>query len=164
MLPQQSIGLANATFVGQNMGAGNVPRAKRGIRTALTIGLACTAALMAPLMAFSRPLLSLFNRQPDVLAFGQMFVLWVSPFYLFACVNDILAGSLRGAGKATAAMICCLSCFVVARQIYLYVVSRLYDSALLMGLGYPLGWVLCAVCLLLCYRFLPWEGARRAEG
>ena len=157
MLPQQSISMANATFVGQNLGANDIPRARHGIRTALMIGMGCTATLMVPLMAFSRPLLSLFNRQPEVLAFGQMFVLWVSPFYLFACVNDILAGSLRGAGKATAAMICCLSSFVVARQIYLYVVSRLTTSALLVGMGYPLGWVLCCLSLVACYRLLPWE-------
>lgn len=30
LLPQQSLSAANTTFVGQNLGAGNVPRAKRG--------------------------------------------------------------------------------------------------------------------------------------
>ncbi|MBQ7455055.1 MAG: MATE family efflux transporter [Clostridia bacterium] len=163
MLPQQAISMANATFVGQNLGAGNVKRAKRGIRTALLIGMGCTAALITPLMVFSRTFLTVFNKDPEVLAFGQMFVLWISPFYLFCCVNDILASSLRGAGKATASMICCLSSFVVIRQIYLYIVSRLTDSALIVGLGYPLGWVMCCILLTLCYRFIPWEAQQPAK-
>ncbi len=163
LLPLQSISMASATFVGQNLGALNIPRAKRGIRTALLIGMGCTAVLMAPLMIFSRPLLSLFNQQPEVLRYGQLFVLWISPFYLFACVNDILGGALRGAGEATPTMICMLMSFVVIRQIYLYVMSSLTSSALLTGLGYPLGWILCSISLALCYRLIPWEKKQQAR-
>ena len=144
----------------------NIARAKRGIRTALLIGMSCTAVLMTPLLLFARPLLTLFNRDPDVLYYGVMFVLYISPFYLFACVNDIIGGALRGAGEAMAAMICMLSTFVVSRQIYLFFISRVTDSPLLVGLGYPLGWVLCCISLLLCYRLIPWEQkqAQRQSG
>ena len=164
LLPQQAISMANATFVSQNLGANNIARAKRGIRTALLIGMSCTAVLMTPLLLFARPLLTLFNRDPDVLYYGVMFVLYISPFYLFACVNDIIGGALRGAGEAMAAMICMLSTFVVSRQIYLFFIST--DSPLLVGLGYPLGWVLCCISLLLCYRLIPWEQkqAQRQSG
>lgn len=47
--------------------------------------------------------------------------------------------------------------FVVIRQIYLYIVSHVTHNAVLVGLGYPLGWVCCAISLVLCYRLLPWE-------
>ena len=162
LLPQQSISLASATFVGQNLGAGNIGRAKQGIRSAIMMGMACTACLMAPLMLFARPLLSLFNQKPEVLYYGRLFVLWISPFYLFACVNDIMGGALRGAGEALAAMICMLSSFVAIRQVYLYVISRVANSAVLVGLGYPLGWVLCCIFLLLCYKLIPWEKKQSA--
>ena len=163
LLPLQSISMASATFVGQNLGALNIPRAKRGIRTALVTGMGCTAVLMIPLMLFAEPLLRLFNRQPEVLYYGRLFVLWISPFYLFACVNDILGGALRGAGESLAAMICMLMSFVVIRQIYLYVMSSLTSSAVLTGLGYPLGWILCSVSLGLCYKLIPWEKKQQAR-
>lgn len=163
LLPLQSISMASATFVGQNLGALNITRAKRGIRTALLSGMCCTAVLMLPLMLFAEPLLSLFNRQPEVLHYGRLFVLWISPFYLFACVNDILGGALRGAGEATPAMICMLSSFVVIRQIYLYAMSSLTHNALLTGLGYPLGWILCSLFLTLCYKLIPWEEKQKAR-
>ena len=162
LLPQQSLSAANTTFVGQNLGAGNVPRAKRGTRVALTMGALCTCTLMVPLMAFSKPLLSLFNQKPEVLYYGSLFVMWISPFYLFTCVNDILGGALRGAGEAFPTMVCMLSCFVVIRQIYLYIVSHVTHDAVLVGLGYPLGWVCCAISLVLCYRLLPWEKKQAA--
>ena len=151
LLPQQSLSAANTTFVGQNLGAGNVPRAKRGTRVALTMGALCTCTLMVPLMAFSKPLLSLFNQKPEVLYYGSLFVMWISPFYLFTCVNDILGGALRGAGEAFPTMVCMLSCFVVIRQIYLYIVSHVTHDAVLVGLGYPLGWALCSLGILVYY-------------
>ena len=163
LLPLQSISMASATFVGQNLGALNISRAKRGIRTALLIGMGSTAVLITPLMLFSDTLLKLFNQQADVLYYGRMFVLWISPFYLFACVNDILGGAMRGAGESLAAMICMLSTFVVIRQIYLYVMSSLTHSALLTGLGYPLGWILCCIALTLCYKLIPWEKKQAAR-
>ena len=163
LLPLQSISMANATFVGQNLGALDIARAKRGIRTALLMGMGCTAVLMAPLMLFATPLLSLFNQQPEVLYYGRLFVLWISPFYLFACVNDILGGALRGAGEALATMICMLMSFVVIRQIYLYIMSSMTSSAVLTGLGYPLGWILCSISLGLCYHIIPWEKKQAAK-
>lgn len=162
LLPQQSLSAANTTFVGQNLGAGNIQRAKRGTRIALLMAGICTCSLMIPLMSFARPLLSLFNQKAEVLTYGAMFVQWISPFYLCTCVTDIIGGALRGAGEALPTMICMLSCYVVIRQIYLFIISRFTHSALLIGLGYPLGWVCCCILLLLCYHLLPWEKKQAA--
>lgn len=157
MLPMMSIGMASTTFVGQNLGAGDTPRAKKGIRTALTMSLCSTSILLAVLMIFARPLLTIFTQEPDVLTFGRMFVMYISPFYLFSCVNDIMASSLRGAGQSKAPMIFMLSCYVAFRQVYLFVASRLSDSALTVGMGYPIGWMLCATCQVIYYKTSHWE-------
>ena len=44
-LPMQSLALSATTFVGQNLGAGDTPRAQQGVRRALGISLAVTAVL-----------------------------------------------------------------------------------------------------------------------
>ncbi len=157
LLPMQSISMASTTFVGQNLGARNLVRAKQGIRTAVLMSTVSTASLMLPLMLFAKPLLGFFNRDPEVLAFGRLFVVWMSPFYVFACVNDILAGALRGAGESKAPMFIMLLCFVVIRQIYLFFVSRVAPTVLPIALGYPLGWILCAALQFAYYRFSGWE-------
>ena len=157
LLPMQSITMASSTFVGQNLGAGNIPRTKRGIRTAMIMSVGCTVLTMIPLILFRRTLLSFFNQDPEVLDFGSMFVLYISPFYLFACVNDILAGALRGAGESKAPMVIMLMSFVVIRQIYLFFISRAVRHVLPIAMGYPLGWILCAVTQYIYYRKSGWE-------
>jgi putative MATE family efflux protein len=157
LLPMQSISMASTTFVGQTLGALDMRRAKRGVRIAILMSTLSTALLMLPLMLYARPLLGFFNRDPGVLEFGRLFVVWISPFYVFACVNDILAGALRGAGESKAPMFIMLTCFVVIRQIYLYFVSRAAQTVLPIALGYPLGWILCALLQFAYYKLSGWE-------
>lgn len=157
MLPMQSVSMASTTFVGQNLGAKDIPRAKRGVRTALAISMCCTAVALVPLMAFAKPLLSLFNQDPQVLDFGALFVIHLSPFYLFACINDIISGALRGAGQSKAPMIFMLSSYVAFRQVYLFIASRVFDTVLPIAIGYPLGWILCSICHVVYYKKSNWE-------
>jgi putative MATE family efflux protein len=157
LLPLLANSSASTTFVGQNLGAGNIPRAKHGVKTAIALSLASTAVLMGLLMLFARQSLSLFTNDSEVLDFGRLFVLWISPFYLFSVPNNIYAGALNGAGESRATMIIMLSTFVVMRQIYLYFISPLVTSVLPIALGYPLGWILCFVLQYLYYHFSGWE-------
>ncbi len=75
-------------------------------------------------------------------------------FLLFNCVNHVLAGALRGRGDSTGPMIIMLSCFVGARQIYLYCITHFVaNTPRLVGFGYPVGWMLCCVVELTYYYF-----------
>ena len=49
-LPMMCIGMANTTFVGQNLGAGKIDRAKKGTKTAVLLAYAGTAVIVAALM------------------------------------------------------------------------------------------------------------------
>ena len=44
-----------------------------------------------------------------------------------------------------------LGCFVVFRQIYLFIVYRLGGGIIPIALGYPAGWILCSSILLIYY-------------
>lgn len=65
LLPIQSVGLSVTTFVGQNLGANQPGRAKKGTTIALWIALAAAAILMLPVMFFAPALISLFNKEAD---------------------------------------------------------------------------------------------------
>ncbi len=54
------IGMALGTYVGQNIGAGNIPRTKRGVRTAFWLSNAFTAFLAAIMIFFGKNLTALF--------------------------------------------------------------------------------------------------------
>lgn len=57
LLPIQSIGLAVTTFVGQNLGADNMKRARKGTTVALFISIATALILMAPVIILPHSLL-----------------------------------------------------------------------------------------------------------
>lgn len=151
MLPMMSLSTAITTFVGQNLGAGELRRARSVPRFGLTIGLAIMTLILTPLMIFAPQLTRLFNSDAEVLRYGSWFIRVISPFYLAFAVNQVYLGALRGAGNTRASMLICLFSFVLFRQIYLFVVYRLGLGLPGVALGYPAGWVMCTLLLLLYY-------------
>ena len=115
--------------------------------------------VLLPLMLLSPQLISLFNQEPEVLRYGTLFIRYISPFYLVICINQIISGSLRGAGDSRSCMLIMLGSFVLFRQIYLMIVYRVWGAVLPVAMGYPAGWVLCSVILLLYYRSGAWKKA-----
>ena len=164
LLPMQSVSLAGTTFVGQNLGVGNVRRAKKGISITMLISVISTAVLMIPVLIFAPKLVEFFNDNPDVIVYGSMLLRLISPFYVLCCVNQVLAGALRGAGDSRAPMVIMLSSFVLFRQIYLYVMSNYISNTIrAIALGYPAGWLLCSTITLIYFFCTHWEKHRLVE-
>ena len=151
MLPMQSLSLALTTFVGQNLGAGDLKRAKAGPRYGLIMGYIVTAIILVPMMVFAPQLTALFNDDREVIEFGTLFVRLCTPFYVAFVINQVYSGALRGAGDAKNTMYIMLFSFVVFRQIYLFIVSRMGATAGVIALGYPMGWMMCSALLLIYY-------------
>ncbi len=160
LLPMQSLALSTTTFVGQNLGANDLKRARTGTNRAVVMSLVITAFLAVPIMIFAGPLISMFNADPDVLRYGKMFVRMISPFYLLCVINQVYAGSLRGAGEARTPMIIMLTSFVLFRQLYLFVTSKWIGTVLPVVFGYPVGWLLCSVAIFIYYKCGNWEKKR----
>ncbi len=155
LLPMQSLGLASTTFVGQNLGKGQIKRAEKGTNTAFLMSLLSTGILIIPVMLFSPTLVTFFNSDPSVNEFGVLFLRWLTPFYLVWCVNQIYAGALRGAGNSTAPMIIMLSAFVGFRQLYLFVMANYISNTILpISMAFPAGWVLAALATYIYYRIV----------
>lgn len=151
-LPIQSIALAVTTFVGQNLGAGNVARAKKGTYCAFTMSSAVTVLLMIPIMTFSESISGIFNDNEGIVEHAALLLKYMTPFYLFSCVNQVFSAAMRGAGNSTAPMIIMLSSFIGVRQIYLYIVSTFITNEFLpIAFSYPVGWGACCIGILLYY-------------
>lgn len=151
LLPIQSVSLAATTFVGQNFGAGKLARAREGVRTSFQLALLFVAMLICLFVFLPRPMVALFNRDESVLYYGAYFLRVCAPFYLFRMLNQIFAGALRGFGMAGTPTVVLLGSFVVFRQLYLFVSTRLTADFLPVSLAYPAGWFLCGILMSLCY-------------
>jgi len=164
LLPMQSIAMGATTFVGQNLGVNDVDRARRGVGAALVMSVVSSLILMVPVLLFASDLVRFFNDTPEVVRFGTLFLRLMSPFYVLCCINQVLAGSLRGAGDSRAPMIIMLGSFVLFRQIYLYLMTRFVaNTSVVVALGYPAGWLVCSTVTYLYFRFAHWERHRIVE-
>ena len=154
LLPMQSIALASTTFVGQNLGKCQEKRAKGGIRWAIALSVVITAILMLPVMLFAPYLVKFLNPKEEVVLCGAMLLRLISPFYVLCCINQILAGALRGSGNTRAPMIMMLFSFVFFRQLYLFIVANyISNTPTYIAMAYPAGWLVATFILFIYYYF-----------
>ncbi len=164
ILPVQSISMAGTTFVGQNLGVGDTPRAKKGVRTALYLSFAVTAVLLVPVLLLAPELTAFFNQKPEVVSYGALLLRLLSPFYFFFCINQVYSAALRGAGNSQVPMWIMLGSFVVFRQIYLFVVANYVANEIIpIALSYPAGWFLCSAATLIYYSRCRFDKHRLVE-
>ncbi len=158
-LPSQSLSLAATTFVGQNLGAGDARRARRGARTAFLMALSVTVPVIVGVILGAPYLAGVFNKDPAVVANATLLLRYITPFYIFTCANQVFAAALRGAGNSLAPMLIMLTSFVGFRQLYLFIASTYVSNDLLtVGMAYPAGWALCCLVMTvtyLLYKFTP---------
>ena len=152
-LPMSSLSLSATTFVGQNLGKGQVERAKKGIRTALCTSLFFTVTLSSVAMICAPWLVSFLNDTPEVVEYGVRFLYYLTPFYLVCCFNSIYTGALRGAGDSRAPMFIMLSTYVLFRQLYMFVMSNYIANEIIpLVLGYPASWLLCSILTFIYFK------------
>ena len=153
MLPIQTMSIAEQTFVGQNLGAGNEKRAKEGLFKGIILCMGITAVLGALVMIFAAPVSGFFTESTEMIRYGVFFLRRITPFFLVCCSNMLTLSALRGAGNSTIPMIFTLSSYVAFRQAFMFAVSKIWPGNLLpIALAYPAGWVL-STSLVMGYYF-----------
>ncbi len=87
---------ACTTFVGQNYGAGKIDRCKKTLKLCLLEGLAVLVLAIAILLFFGKPLLSIFNNDPEVVETGYIRLMYVMFSHVFNLLYNVMSGYLRG--------------------------------------------------------------------
>lgn len=153
LIPMQSIALGTTTFVGQNLGTGNVKRARKGVWISIMLSVFSTGVLAVPVILFAPQLTAFFNSaNAEVIQSGTLLLRLISPFYILCCVNQIYASALRGAGNSKIPMIIMLSSFVLFRQCYLYIMANYISNTMIpIALSYPAGWLVCSSAEMIYY-------------
>lgn len=162
LLPMQSIALASTTFVGQNLGAKQIERTKKGTKVSLGISVGVTITLSILLNIVGKYVLNIFTSDPEVVKYGMLFMHIFSPFYFVMCFTQIYAGALRGAGDSKAPMVIMLSSFVVFRQLSLYIGTKFFNTIEYVTFTYPMGWILAATLMTVYYHQGRW--LKKLEG
>ena len=155
-LPISSFTVALTTFIGQNIGARNYERVKKGARFGILTGTLLAETVGAILWIFAPLFIRLFNDQPEVIEIGVMQARTEALFYFLLALSHCLASVLRGAGKSTIPMIVMLVCWCGIRISYItIIVDRIKDIRVIFW-AYPLTWFLSTVAFLIYYKKVNW--------
>lgn len=149
----QSIAFAAMTFAGQNFGAGKIMRIRQGIKSALSMKLALVAFFAIIFFIFAELLTSIFIDDAESIRYGAIFIRCTAPFYILCAVCMFFAQILRGLGISLAPTIITFAGFVLLRQAFLFVATRLTPSFYVVSIAYPVVWVFTSIAMICCYRF-----------
>ncbi|MCL2166658.1 MAG: MATE family efflux transporter [Clostridiales bacterium] len=100
MMPMMGLGMAITTFVGQNTGAGNMDRVKKGTYTAIQMIVAIAAVMGFAIYHYGIYLMRAFTDNQLVLDMGLRGLHFIAFFFFFMGVNQTVSGTIRGAGEA----------------------------------------------------------------
>lgn len=148
-LPITCFAMALTTFIGQNLGAKQYDRAKKGA----IFGVLCSitvAEIIGVLIYFFIPqLIVLFNSEPQVVEYGVLQAHTVGRFYFLLAFSHCAAGILRGAGKSTVPMFVMLGCWCIIRITYITIITHFIPKIVVIFWAYPLTWTLSSILFLI---------------
>lgn len=122
-MPLQAFNMAITTFVSQNIGAKQFDHIKKGAFITNIIATLSIGLYVFLVAVYGREIVVFFTNDKSVIDVGRYIQ------HIFLPSVHVISGVLRGAGKSTTAMYIMLFSFVVFRQLYLIIVSRLTTSS-----------------------------------
>ena len=120
-LPITSFSMSLTTYIGQNLGAREYDRARKGARFGIWCSMIMAEIIGVILYVFARPLTAFFISDPESIAIAVRQSQIESLFFFLLSYSHCLAGIFRGAGKAFVPMFVMLGVWCVFRIIYITV-------------------------------------------
>ena len=150
---------ATTSFAGQNLGAKRCDRLWRAGRIVPLVNGAVGLTLGLLFTALSRPMLSLFTRDPEVLEQAVVFVRTVLPLtWPFAVYNAIMSFS-NGTGHVRYPTIVTALMLWAVRIPSAWLINRFWDGRMIM-ISYPLSFMFGMLAMLPFYVTKTWRGIR----
>lgn len=156
ILPVLSISMAVTTFTGQNVGAKKPDRVKKGMWNALIMGVIYTVIIGVVLLLTSHTVLGLFTKDNDVITYGQLAMKYFCPFYFLLGILNILAGTVRGAGKGVPPMLILLFSMCIFRILWIKIALPFYSTIDGVFILYPISWLVGMILMIIYTKFGKW--------
>lgn len=155
-LPINSFTMAMTTFVGQNLGAGQTERTRKGARFGILVTVVMAELIGVIVMLFAPQLIAAFDSTLAVVQFGVEKARTAALFYCLLAYSHSVASVIRGAGKAVVSMLIMMTFWCVVRVAFLAVSIPFTHSVLMVYAVYPLTWALSSVVFFFYYRRANW--------
>ena len=158
-LPVLCFAQALSTFVGQNLGAGQYHRVKKGV--AFGVICSCSMAEIIGVLSyvFAPQLIRFFTDSAESIAYGSQHMRTICLFYFLLAFSHCIAGVMRGAGKATVPMFTMLGCWCLIRVSYISVAMQFVNRLTTVSWAYPITWTCSSIIFLIYFLKADWMHA-----
>ncbi|MBR3719468.1 MAG: MATE family efflux transporter [Firmicutes bacterium] len=141
-------------FIGQNVGAHRLDRA-RTVKNYVLLDVVVTGLVLGGLSyLFSRQLLSIYiPGDASAIAYGRLRMKYLALPYFLDGLMDVMTGVLRGLGSSLVPMIITVFNICVFRVVWIYTIWQIpeYHTLDMLYVTYPISWILTLVLLMICY-------------
>lgn len=144
-------GISITAFVGQNFGAQQYSRVRKGVRQCLGLASVTTILISLLFFVFAEPLLRMFIDDPLVLETGVHVMRLISPTYITYVLIEVFSCAIRGTGDSLrpTIMVCLGIC--VLRVVWIYCVLPFFPTLDTLILSYPITWVITSLLFTVYY-------------
>ena len=143
---------ACASFMGQNMGAGNRERMIKSYRISLLYSFLAGVIFGGLLVVFGRQFLSLFASKPEVIEAGMERIKIMGFSYALSAFMDCTIAASRGIGKSIVPTIIVIMGSCVFRVIWVYTIFAYFGTIASLYLLYAFSWSITAIAEIIYFK------------
>ena len=145
-LPIMAFGQAATTFAGQNTGALQYKRIRKGTLITTFMGCSVVACIAFSVLLSPRTVFTWFIKDQSVVTEALKIALVSFPLYWIYPILEVMGGSVRGMGYSISSMLIIICCLCVIRVSLLAVFSDVYHTIESLAAVYPITWACAAIC------------------
>lgn len=154
---------ACSSFIGQNLGVGNKKRIRKSYFICLLYAFLSGAVLGLSLVFFGEGFLSLFTKEPDVIAAGMTRLKIMGCSYAVSAFMDCAIAASRGLQHTLAPTIMVIGGSCVFRVIWVYTVFAYFGTILSLYSLYLVSWSITALAENLYFAYVYRKTQGRTE-
>lgn len=154
---------ALAAFCGQNIGARQMDRVRKGVRFTMLVNVLLSALTFTVIYFFSDQMMRAFTNDTEVIAIGREYLLIMGGFFVVHGGLNVFNGALRGAGATFFPMLVSITCLWLIRIPLAYQFSLLWGR---IGIWWGIGVSLCIglTATYIYYRLGHWKDKGAIRG
>ncbi len=149
-----AFGISITTFVGQNYGARQYARVKKGVRVCLGLSFGASAALCLFIYLFGGAVAHLFTDDPAVVEQSKYIIEFMVPYFLTYVCIEILSGALRGTGDSLRPMLMTIFGVCGIRILWTFLAVPHFKTFASVMVSYPISWTLTSILFIVYYKWM----------
>lgn len=148
-----AFGVSITTFVGQNYGARNMVRVRKGIKQCLQMTLIITVLMSSTFYVLGKYILCLFTKDTQVIGLGVEILHFMVPTYITYIGIEIFSGALRGMGDTIKPLIITGFGVCFLRILWLLFIVPKYPDIKTVIVSLPISWLITTILFVLYFLY-----------